>query len=443
MNEGELCRKGEAIFQSALHAVAPEALVSRNLMRCGHWLGVGENQFNLKQLRNIRVAAIGKAAPAMAEAVADILGDRLESGLYLHRPEEVHKIAYFKGLPAPHPLPDERSRTASQKVLELAEKSGPDDLFLFCISGGGSAQLSYPAPGISMNEKSGLIEALLRAGADIHELNTVRKHLSMVKGGRVSQAAFPAAVVNLVISDVIGNDPSTIASGPGWGDPTTFHDACAVLEKYGLRDKTPDSVKEYLSEGIRGDRQDTPVPENPVLKNVAYVVAGDNRTALDAAREAAGKEGLTARILTSEDCGEAREKAGDYVKIFIAAKKQAARPFCLIAGGELTVTVMGNGKGGRNQEFVLAFMEEMNRAYPAEKNWAVFSLGTDGIDGPTDAAGAGGGPSIFDKAVLRKLNPLCFLNNNDSYAFFDQAGGLIRTGPTHTNVMDIRLFLHS
>jgi glycerate 2-kinase len=442
MREEALCRKGERIFQAALSAADPNLLVKKKLKLHGHYLDIGEKRFDLEQIRNIRVAAIGKAAPAMAAAVAEVLGEKLKEGIFLCRPKEGCHIACFRGLPAPHPLPDERSRTAARKILEMAEKSGADDLLLLCISGGGSAQLSYPPPEVGMKAKRELIQALLQAGADIHDLNTVRKHLSLIKGGQLALAAFPAAVVNLVISDVTGNDPSTIASGPGWGDASTFQEAQKILEKFNLWKLIPDPVRMVIREGGQGARQDTPDPGSPFLKRVFYIIAGDNQTALEAARRAAVKEELAAEVLTFADCGEAREKAAVYVEIFMARKRAVSRPLCLIAGGELTVRVRGNGKGGRNQEFVLAFLKEMKRVYPREKNWAVYSLGTDGIDGPTDAAGAGGGPSILDKAALRRLNPEDYLNNNDSYTFFSRSGGLIRTGPTQTNVMDIRLFLH-
>lgn len=442
MSEAELTRKGERIFQAALSAVEPETLVKRKLTRRGHYLFIGEKKFDLRKIKHIRAAAIGKAAPAMASALADVLGSRLEEGIFLYLPQENIRVFRFKGMPAPHPLPDAKSREASREILRLAGKSKDGDLLILCISGGGSAQLSYPVPGMTMEAKRGLIDGLLRAGADIRELNTVRKHLSLVKGGRLAQAAFPAAMVNLVISDVIGNKKDTIASGPGWGDRTTFQDSRKILNKYRLWDNAPDSVKEIINEGIQGKRPETPAPDDPVFQDAAYIIAGDNRTALRAARKESEKLGLVSKVVTSADSGEARSKASDYIRVFMAAKKEFSRSFCLITGGEMTVTVKGTGKGGRNQEFVLAFLMEMNRLHPEEKNWAVFSLGTDGIDGPTSAAGAGGGPSVIERAFSLNLKPRDYLDNNDSFSFFTQAGGLIQTGPTRTNVMDIRLFLH-
>lgn len=441
INEKQLLRKGQRILRTALQAVKPEVLIRKSLTRQRNDLAAGNQIIDLNRIRRIHAAAIGKAAPYMAKAAAGILNGRLDEGVFLQSPEENHRIKHFTGLPAPHPLPDERSREAARKILELAEKSGPDDLFLLCISGGGSAQLSCPPPGITMEEKRNLTGALLRAGADIFELNVVRKHLSLVKGGRLAMAAHPAMVLNVVISDVIGNDMETIASGPAWKDTSTFLEAVAVLRKYGLWDKAAVSVQNFLWEGFRREKRGGPVSGHPVFRKVSHVIAGDNRTALSAARGTALREGLAVSVLTSGDQGEAREAAGDYVRTFMAARNRMSRPFCLIAGGELTVTVKGEGKGGRNQEFVLAFLEEMRRRYPQEENWAVFSLGTDGTDGPTEAAGARGGSSILKAAAELSLRPLDHLINNDSYSFFKSAGGLIVTGPTHTNVMDIRLFL--
>ncbi len=441
LSEQALLHKGDAVISAALAAVNPETLVRGSLSRQGSVLKAGDRIFHLDQIRDIRVAAIGKAAPYMAAAVGDILQDRVKEGICLYRPEDVHHIERFTGFPAPHPLPDERSCGAARAVLDMAKKSGPDDLLLLCISGGGSSQLSLPFSGVRMEEKRKVIELLQRAGADIRDLNTVRKHLSLIKGGQLARTAYPAAVVNLVISDVIGNDPETIASGPGWGDTTTFKDAGDVLRKFKLWDEIPTGIRKVIRQGILGKRPETPKPGGPELARAEYVIAGDNRTALAAARHAAEREGLAAEILTSADHGEARKAAEKYSRLFQEKKEKSQSPFCLIAGGELTVTVRGCGKGGRNQEFVLAFLRKMQPAPVRDKNWAVFSLGTDGIDGPTNAAGAKAGPSLLDEARLRNIPLKEYLGNNDSYSFFERAGGLIMTGPTHTNVMDIRLFL--
>lgn len=320
------------------------------------------------------------------------------------------------------------------------------------LSGGGSSQACLPAEGLSLADKRSVTGSLLRAGASIVELNTVRKHLSRFKGGHLAQAAYPATVLNLVLSDVSGNDLGTIASGPSHWDSSTPAQARAVLRKYGLWESAFPSVRRVIEAGLRGRTAETLKKGDRVFRAVESFILGDNRTALDAAAKRARELGFEARVLTSPDQGEAREAAGDYAALMQAivnAGNRMGRRVCLIAGGELTVTVRGRGKGGRNSEFALAFLLEMMKRPPVESamiagrkpTWLVASLGTDGVDGPTDAAGAWASDAVAGRAKRLGLDPRAYLDRNDSYSFFKKTGSLIRTGPTGTNVMDLRLFL--
>ncbi len=433
------------ILSAGLRAVDPARLVSGCVRRAGDRLFIGGRRYSLSPPRRVYVAAIGKAACPMARRLASVLGRRMTRGVALLPPGARLDHPRIETLPAAHPLPDGRSLKAARAILALARAAGPEDLFLVLISGGASAQVCLPAPGVTLAEKRALTDGLLRAGADIFELNAVRKHLSAIKGGRLAQAARPATVVNLVLSDVRHDDLETIASGPTHWDTSTFADARGVLEKYGLWRNAPAGVKRLIGLGLRGKAAETLKPGNEVFRKVHSVILGDVRTALAAASVEAQRLGFRTRTLAAWDRGEARNVAERYVRRFRSAVRESRgkRPLCLLAGGELSVTVRGGGKGGRNTEFVLAAIVELARKplSPPGPDWLVSSIGTDGIDGPTDAAGAWAGPRVLARAAGLRLDPQAFLNRNDSYSFFRKAGSLILTGPTGTNVMDLRLFL--
>jgi len=445
MERMDLLEKAEKIYKQALAEVDPEKLIKKNVSKKGREIVIQERRFDLSSYKNIFLLSIGKAAPYMAKSLLGILGSRISEGIVLCPPHEnlsLHKN--IRCLPASHPLPDGRSVAASQKILALSEKAGEKDLFIVLISGGGSSQICLPAQGVSLEDKRLITEELLKAGASITELNTVRKHLSRIKGGRLAEVFFPATIINLVISDVIRNDLGNIASGPTYWDSSTYTDARKVLEKYNLWDRAPFSVKEVIKKGIDGQASETLKKENRVFKNVSSFIIGDNLVALKAARKKAQNIGFKSFILTSSDQGEAREVAKNYVSLLMNlaySKKIGSEFICLLAGGELTVTVKGKGRGGRNMEFALAALLEGGNLLKGIKDWLIMSLGSDGIDGPTDAAGAWVGPSTLEKAKKFDLNPKDYLDTNDSYNFFKKAGGLIVTGPTHTNVMDLRFFL--
>jgi len=439
-----LLKKAEKIYKAGLAEVDPENLIRKNVSIRKNKLTIHDKNFELTSFKNIFLVSIGKAAPFMAESLSRILGRRLKEGIALCLPEKKLTLGKIKCLPASHPLPDDKSVAAAERILELAGRAREKDLLFVLISGGGSSQVCLPAEGLSLEEKRLITAMLLKAGASIVELNTVRKHLSRIKGGRLAQAAFPATVINLIISDVIDNDLENIASGPSCWDSSTYADSFRVLNKYGLWDKSPGSAREIIEKGMRGRTSETLKREDPVFKQVYNFIIGDNLQALGEAKREAEALGFKALILTSSDRGEAREAARNYVSLllnFARSKKPALFPSCLLAGGELTVTVRGKGEGGRNQEFVLAALREMKNRSEGISNWLILSLGSDGIDGQTDAAGAWAGPSTLRRTEHLGLDPQKYLDDNDSYNFFKQAGGLIITGPTKTNVMDLRFFL--
>ncbi|MCR4395466.1 MAG: glycerate kinase [Candidatus Saccharicenans sp.] len=441
----ELKEVARQLSQVALGSVQPVRLVGENVRRDGDTLTVGGQKFKLTEFEKISLISFGKAGVPLAEALLPMIEDRLDAAVITGSQDfgQRGQLFYF---PAAHPLPDDWSLKAGQKAYELALSLTEKDLLLVLISGGGSAHLCLPEEGVSLEDKRQITGLLLKAGADIKELNTVRKHLSRIKGGRLARAAWPARVVNLIVSDVIGNDLESIASGPTWHDSTTFTQAVAVLEKHALWPVCPESIKLVLEEGRAGLREETVKKGDRVLEKVRSFIIGDNLTALYAAKEAARQFGLETIILTSEDKGEAREAAHNYLgklQEFSRKVREQKRAFCLLAGGELTVTVKGRGQGGRNTEFVLASLVEiLGREQDFEGfDWLVMSLATDGRDGPTDSAGAWIGPESLARVRRLTLSPSSYLENNDSYSFFEQAGGLLKTGPTGTNVMDLRLFL--
>jgi len=440
------------IFGTAMREVRADRLIRESVRRQGPKLSIRGKVFDLDLYERVFLIAMGKAAPFMAESLARILGSRLTGGIAVCGPRQRVSADKITCLPAAHPLPDERSVRAARRIVALAQKAGPNDLVLVLISGGASAQVCLPRRPVALAGKRLVTDSLLRAGADIVELNTVRKHLSAVKGGRLAEAAYPAAVVNLVVSDVIGNDLESIASGPTYWDSTTYADARRILIKYRLWAEAPASVRTVIKAGLSGLIPETLRKGDRAFRNVSTFVIGDIGTALRAAAGRAKKLGFRPVILCADDSGEAREVAKKYASAAAGMAqpgKSRRVPLCLLAGGELTVTVKGKGRGGRNTEFVLsALLELMERmpssstkAVPLAWNFLVASLGTDGRDGPTDAAGAWASAATALRAAKRGLSAEEYLERNDSYNFFKKAGGLIITGPTRTNVMDLRLIL--
>ena len=408
-------------------------------LRGSRLLAAGES-FSLGRGRLVVIAA-GKAAPAMAAAAEDVLGARLTEGLAVSNAPGP-PLKRTRLLLAGHPLPDARGETAAAEVEALAEGLGLGDTLVVLLSGGASALLPAPVRSLTLADKAAVTAQLLRAGADITELNTVRKHLSRLKGGGLARKASPARVVALVLSDVVGDDLSTIASGPTVPDPTTYADALRVLADRGVLDRVPRAAREHLEAGARGQRMETPKPGDALLRRVRTRVIGSNRLSVGAAAREARRQGLRPVVLTTRLEGEAREVARMLVAVLrecTESSRPAAPPVCLLAGGETTVTVRGDGRGGRNQELVVSAAAAL-ADFPVEA--VVASLATDGVDGASDAAGGVADRTSLTRArALGLAPPAAFLAASDSHGFLAPLGDLIVTGPTGTNVVDLTVLL--
>jgi glycerate 2-kinase len=418
-----------AIWQSALGAGAVEPLVRRALRGEGVRLVAGSRPWDLERLRRVVVLGCGKAGAAMARAVEGILGDRVAEGFVVVKDGYTGPTRRIRLAEAGHPVPDARGQRAAQRLLSLARGAGAEDLVIMLISGGGSALTPAPAPPITLEEKQATTRLLLEAGATINELNAVRKHLSLLKGGQLARAAMPAEVLTLVLSDVIGDPLDVIASGPTAPDPSTFEDALGVLAGRGLGDRLPPSIVSRLEAGRRGEIPETPKPGDPLFDRVTNLVIGNNALVVEAAAARARELGYEPHVLTRELQGEAQEVARDLV----ARARRLPPAACLIAGGETTVTVRGRGRGGRCQEFALAAALALRR----DDDLVVLAGGTDGTDGPTDAAGA----VVDATTAARNHDAHRALADNDAYSYLNTAGDLLVTGPTHTNLLDIYLLL--
>jgi len=379
------------------------------------------------------VLGAGKAGAAMAVAVEAILGARVREGFVVVKDGYRLPTARIEIAEAGHPVPDGRGLAASARLLALAESARAEDLVLFLVSGGGSALTPAPAPPITLEEKQAVTRLLLAAGATINELNAVRKHLSRFKGGLLARAAAPATVLTLALSDVIGDPLDVIASGPTAPDSTTYADALAVLERRQIVDRTPSSILDRLRAGARGELAETPKPGDPVFARVTNLVIGNNALVVDAAAAEAARVGYRPHVLTRSLQGEARDVARE----LLARARALPAPACLIAGGETTVTVRGSGRGGRCQEFALAAALELG----AGEDLVVLAAGTDGTDGPTDAAGGLVDAGTVTRSRAAGLDAASALADNDAHALLTAAGDSVATGPTNTNLLDVYLIL--
>ena len=430
----------QAILHEGLLAADPLRLVRRQLKLRAGVLEVAGIRHRLGRGR-VAIVAVGKAAVPMARAAEEVLGDRLTLGLAVSTAEE-GPLDRVRLLSASHPVPDARGRAAAAEVEALVRDLGRDDLLLVLLSGGASALLPSPAAGITLEDKARTTSLLLRAGATIHETNAVRKHLSRLKGGGLARAAAPARVVTLVLSDVVGDDLSTIASGPTVPDPTTFGDALSVLRRRGVLEHVPASVHERLLAGARGEIPETPKPGEAALRRVATRIVGSNRMSVEAAAREARRQGLRQLVLTTRLEGEAREAARVLVAVLrecVASARPAAPPVCLLAGGETTVTVCGDGQGGRNQELAVAAAQALD-GFPVPA--VVACLATDGVDGASDAAGGIADDTTVARAASLGLAPAsAFLAASDTRNYLGPLGDLVVTGPTGTNVVDLVILL--
>jgi hydroxypyruvate reductase len=428
-------------LDAALAAADPYRLVRRSLAVRAGVIEVAGLRHRLGRGRVVVVAA-GKAAVPMARAAEEVLGPRLDAGLAVSTHSGEGPLERVRLLTASHPVPDARGLAAANEITALAGSLGREDLLLVLLSGGASALLPAPAEGITLEDKARTTGLLLRAGATIHEMNAVRKHLSRLKGGGLARAAAPARVATLVLSDVVGDDLSTIASGPTVADATTFADALAVLERREVAGDVPEAVRARLHAGARGAIAETPKPGEPLFRRTAVRIVGSNRLSLDAAARAARAAGLRPVVLTTRLEGEAREAARVLVAVLrecVESGRPARLPVCLLAGGETTVTVRGHGQGGRNQEMAVAAAQALD-GFPVPA--VVACLATDGIDGASDAAGG----VVDDRTVARAASlglapPAAFVAASDTRNFLGPLGDLVVTGPTGTNVVDVVLLL--
>jgi glycerate 2-kinase len=433
------------ILNSAIEAVVPHHFFPRRILLRRHILAIRDDSkmihhYDLRTFKRIIVLGAGKAAARMAEACEAIFGPWIDQGLVITKYGHARPLARIQLLEAGHPLPDAAGRRGARAVIARLQQSRPEDLILFLTSGGCSALLPAPTPPITLKEKQRLTALLLRSGAAIQEINAVRKHISQTKGGQLAKLAYPATIINLIISDVLGDQLDSIGSGPFVPDPSTFQEAWEVLEKYRLLKVTPQAIVNHLKAGVRRKIPETPKPGDPCFRKVRNSILARNRDALKTAAARARALGFIPLVLTSQIQGQARELAGFYgalAKEIHQAGHPARPPVCLIAGGEPTVTVRGKGLGGRNMELALAVALEI-RGLPGT---VFLSAGTDGTDGPTDAAGAVVDGRTWDRARKKGIPPDKYLENNDSYHFFKETGGLVITGPTGTNVMDVHLLL--
>ena len=392
----------------------------------------------------IYLVAFGKAACAMANAARDIIPTGLIAGcgIAVTNYENRADVEQFDVIGAGHPLPDAGGYEGAGAIADYVCQAGAGDLVLVLVSGGGSALVPYPVAAISFEDKIATTKLLLACGADITRINCVRKHLSRIKGGGLARLASPADVHALILSDVLGDDLSSIASGPTVPDPTTFADAVDVLESAGVWDRVPASVRKHLTAGCAGEREETPKPGDPIFRNVENTLVGSNRISLDAVMQAADKKGFETHLYSDALCGEAHKEA---VQLVGRVKQQmrdqeSGRPVALVAGGETTVTIKGDGKGGRNQEMVLAFALAAELQW-LEARWVFLSAGTDGRDGPTDAAGGLVDPWTLRRMTQAGIRALECLANNDSYSALQKSNDLVQTGATGTNVADLQVLL--
>ncbi len=424
VGESEVRKNLLDILEAAVDAVDPYTCVRGALSRDGDILSIGEREFDLSTFDGVTVVGAGKASRRMVEAVVDVLGDRITRG-FVNSPSDgaVGKIRLHR---SSHPHPDREGLAGSLEIRRLCESAGERDLIICLVSGGGSSMMPCPADGIGLEEKKRTAELLMLRGASIDELNTVRRHLSCLKGGNLAKLAYPATVLSLIVSDVVGDRLESISSGPTAPDPTSRSDAIRVLGRYGLMEEVPSSVVQHLN----SEASETPKPGDVVFRKVANVIVGSNRIALLAAERRGRELGYNTLLLTSSIEGEAREVGRVLCAIgneIAETASPVAVPALVIAGGETTVTVRGGGRGGRNCELVLSAAQKLGAGL------TVLSFGTDGIDGTSGAGGAIGDRSTWSEDAFG------FLADNDSARYLGQRGGLIVTGPTGTNVGDVIL----
>ncbi|KMY66551.1 glycerate kinase [Desulfocarbo indianensis] len=442
MTPDSLRQDASQILQAALKAADPAWAVKQALRLQGGALTLDGRSLDLARFDRIVAVGAGKAGAPMAQALEEVLGDRLAGGLVVVKDGHGGATRKIRVIEASHPVPDERGVAAGQEIAAfLQANAGPRTLVICLLSGGGSALLVSPAPGLSLADKQETTRLLLACGADIAEINAIRKHLSQLKGGGLARLAGESQVASLIVSDVVGDRLDTIASGPTVPDQTTWADCREILTRHGVWQQTPEPVRRRIQEGLDGKLPDTPKPGQAQLAKVMNLIVAGNRQALDHAAATAGQLGYAPLILSSSIEGETCDIARMHAAMAREVRESGhplPPPCCLISGGETTVTLNASpGKGGRNQEFALACALDL----AGLAGVLALSAGTDGTDGPTDAAGAQADGDTVSRAKELGLEPRRFLAGHDAYNFFEPLGDLLITGPTRTNVMDIRLML--
>ena len=433
------------MFADAVAAADPRAAVVRTLHKQPNSSQIQSTakpqSFQLQEFsrRKVRVVAFGKAAITMTEGALECVPEDLliEAPVAVTSYENVIQHGKIQILGAGHPIPNADGLKAARKIAKTVRAAKADELILALISGGASALLPMPPPSITLEDKRNATQLLLTSGADIHEINTVRKHLSELKGGGLARLAYPAALQVLILSDVLDNDPGTIASGPTAGDLTTFSDAKGVFLRRGIWEQIPNSIQAHLDRGCDGLIDETTLPEDEIFQDVSNTIVGSNLISLDSICQSAKSAGYDVQIVSKALTGEARSVAE---KFLMRASAPIERPTAFVAGGETTVTVRGSGLGGRNQEMALTFAIDADSRFN-NLSWVFLSGGTDGIDGPTDAAGGLVDPGTIARIHNAGYDPRLLLDNNDAYHALDHAGDLLVTGATGTNVADLQILL--
>ena len=433
------------IFAVCLTAVDPYQAIKRFVHLQGNLLVVGmeggpETKLDLAQFDRISLVGAGKATAPMAAAIEELFGERIRKGLINVKYGFTQELAFTEITEAGHPVPDENGVKGTGKVLDFLQGAGQKDLIFSLISGGGSALLPFPVGNITLSDKQEITRELLACGASIDEINAVRKHMSSSKGGQMARAAFPATIINLMLSDVVGDKMDVIASGPFVPDSATFKDVLEIFNKYNLKD-IPLAIHDHMKAGLDGQISETPKENDKIFDRVFNFIVGSNILALEAASKTAKTLGYETLILSSMVEGETKEVARVHsamAKEIVKTGRPIPAPACIISGGETTVTIRGDGLGGRNQEFCLAACMDLVELPPRV---VILSGGTDGNDGPTDAAGALADPFTVTRGKDAGMEAAEFLKRNDAYHFFEKTGDLLMTGPTNTNVMDVRLVL--
>lgn len=428
------------IADRAIAAVSPDPAMRAALSLEDSILTVDGRKYDLADYERIFVLGAGKASAAMAQTLEDMLGDRLHGGIIATKYDHGLDLKKTMVMESGHPVPDHAGEQASKELLSLAKGTTDKDLVFCLLSGGASAIVPAPCPPVTLPTKQAITRKLLECGATINEINAIRKHLSAFKGGHLAKALEPATVITLIISDVVGDYLDVIGSGPTAPDESTFLDCQAILDKYHLCDDIPDEVTALIARGCEGQEPETLKADDTCFDKVHNVIIAGNSMAVDGAAAAAEELGYTPIVADSAMQGEARDMAQKLIELageYCEKQHDQRPPVCILAGGETTVTIRGNGRGGRNQELALAAAIAISERQTCRENISVLSLGTDGSDGPTDAAGALVFPDTVARSDEQSNSARQYLADNNSYEFFTNAGTILKTGPTRTNVMDI------